>query len=303
MLPRVLASIRPLVSSKIRNSKPEIRNKSDGQNPKGNPNTLAIPRCFQRISDFGLRPSFGFRISVFGFPCRLLAGCILALLAPSCWCQTNWPDAFATMPVPPGTTRLEQTNCSNVLLSSFKKNAAVKALILMPGATDELYFFHRVHVALTNSALNLRDAIFALTNQTLIRATLRPPFLLLHSDEDPLEPLEVIENQRTADKIKAHKFMPYVISDDQDWEHVFVALESKLGILLEPPAKSTDSFHFFRHNFAAYDLNGWEALEVAALAGKTTFTVKSGLVVFAGDRRYRTLPVAPAGLMNNDHPR
>ena len=77
-------------------------------------------------------------------------------------------------------TRLDETNCVPVMLKAFQRNPAVKALIFMPGATDEFYFFHRAQVHFTNSAPTLFDAVFALTNHTRICATFHPPFLLLH---------------------------------------------------------------------------------------------------------------------------
>ena len=73
------------------------------------------------------------------------------------------------------------------MLDAFQSNAVVKALIFMPGATDELYFFRRAHAKLTNANPSLLDAIVALTNQTYIQATFQPPLLLLHTTEDPLD--------------------------------------------------------------------------------------------------------------------
>jgi hypothetical protein len=52
-----------------------------------------------------------------------------------------------------------------------------------------------------------------------------------------------------------------------------------------PKKGSPKSNHFFRNSFAAFDLDGWEALEASALAGKTKFTVKKGQIVFEGDER------------------
>ena len=71
--------------------------------------------------------------------------------------------------------RIERdTIASAILLNSFRRNPAVQALIFMPGATDEFYFFRRARARLTNNAPTLLDAVTALTNQTYIRATLEP---------------------------------------------------------------------------------------------------------------------------------
>ena len=52
-----------------------------------------------------------------------------------------WQDALARMPlgVPQnGVIELNRTNCVPLMLDAFQSNGVVKALIFMPGATDEL---------------------------------------------------------------------------------------------------------------------------------------------------------------------
>ena len=85
----------------------------------------------------------------------------------------------------------------------------------MPGATDEFYFFRRARARLTNEAPTLLDAVVALTNQTYVRATLNPPFLLLHTAEDPLEPIAVVEDPRTAERVKGRKFEKHALFEDK----------------------------------------------------------------------------------------
>ena len=65
-----------------------------------------------------------------------------------------------------------------------------------------------------------------------------------------------------------------------------VAAES----VLRPWPRSQDSWHFYRHSFAAWNLTGWEALESTALAGETAVTVRRKQVVFALDTRPRANP-------------
>jgi hypothetical protein len=225
----------------------------------------------------------------------------LALLAApwSLPAQTNWPEALAKMPLKQPVSELNRSNVAPVMLASFQRNPAVKALIFMPGATDEFYFFRRARAQLTNRAPTLLDAVAALTNQTLIRATLRPPFLLLHTAEDPLEPVAVVEDQKTADSIRGHKYDKAAVYDDVDWDHLEHFLGFYLNTNMRPPPLSHDSYHFFRHTFAEFDLNGWEALEAAALAGKTKFTVKKNMVLFDLDERVPAAPpregVSPGG--------
>src|SRR5437762_13531011 len=95
---------------------------------------------------------------------------------------------MAKMPLVTNVTVLNRTNCAPLLLQSFQENDAAKALIFMPGATDEFYFFNRLKATLTNDSPTLLDALTALTNQTLVHTTFRNGFILVHSTEAPLDP-------------------------------------------------------------------------------------------------------------------
>ena len=209
-----------------------------------------------------------------------LAGAPAALPA-----QTTWQEQFAQMPLTNRVTELTRSNCVAVMLGSFRRNPAVKGLVFMPGATDEFYFFRRARAQLANRAPTLLDAVAALTNQTYIRATVRAPFLLLHTAEDPLEPIEVVLDQKAADSVRRHKFAGAALYNDRDWDYVGHLLGFYLNTTMIPKRGSPKSNHFFRNSFAAFDLDGWEALEASALAGKTKFTVKKGQIVFEGDER------------------
>jgi hypothetical protein len=223
--------------------------------------------------------------------------CLVILAMILAWplaAQTTWQEEFAKMPLTEKVTELNRHNCVKVMLGSFQRNAVVKALIFMPGATDEFYFFHRAKAKLTNSAPTLLDAISALTNQTYIRATLRPPLLLLHTDEDPLEPIIVIQDQHTADRLHKKHFEKHGVFNDRDWDFMQPILSFDLDTKMFPGLYTHESHHFFRHSFAEFDLNGWDALRAVALAGKTVFTVQKKKVVFAGDPRVSATAVAPS---------
>lgn len=194
------------------------------------------------------------------------------------------------MPLKSRIARLNRTNTVPVLLESFQANASVKALIFMPGATDELYLFKRAAADLTNTAPTLLDAVSALTNQTLIRATFLPPFLLLHTDEDPITPLFKIEDDETAGKIRSRHPATHLLYNDRDWDYVHYDMRKPLRIEILPGRRTNETFHFYRHSFAAWNLNGFEMLEAVSLAGKTTFTIERNRIVFRGDTRVRALP-------------
>ncbi|MGP8201388.1 MAG: hypothetical protein ACLQU4_18005 [Limisphaerales bacterium] len=221
-----------------------------------------------------------------------LAG-LLAAAGPLA-AQTTWQEEFAKMPLTEKVSELNRHNCVKVMLASFQRNPAVKALIFMPGATDEFYFFRRARAALTKSAPTLLDAVSALTNQTYIRATLNPPFLLLRTDEDPLEPIVVIQDQRTADRLRKKHFERHGIFNDRDWDYMQPILAFDLNTKMLPVLQSHESHHFFRHSFAEYDLQGWDALRAVALAGKTGFAVSRKKVVFSGDTRVKAPAVPPS---------
>jgi hypothetical protein len=196
-----------------------------------------------------------------------------------------WQAALAKMPLREPASELNRTNCVSLMLRAFQPDPLVKALIFMPGATDEFHFFKRAHPVLTNTSPTLLDAVIALTNQTLIRAAWRPPFLLLHTDEDPTEPLFRIEDARTHDRIQKRKFLRHALYIDRDWDFLHPFLSWHVNVRMIPSKMSHESWHFYRHSFAAWHLTAWETLEAVSLAGKTTFVVEKRQVVFDGDTR------------------
>ena len=202
----------------------------------------------------------------------------------------TWQSALAQMPLGPNVAELNRSNCVNVMLSAFQSSVMVKALMFMPGATDEFYMFKRAKARLTMGRASLLDAVEALTNQTLIRVTFRPPMLLLHTDEDPLEPVIRIEHQSTVKKLQRIPFPQHVSYNDRDWDYVQPILKKTFRVDIRPWRRSYDSWHFYRHSFAGWGLSGFEGLEAVALAGKTGFTVEKGRLVFEGDERVRATP-------------
>jgi hypothetical protein len=201
-----------------------------------------------------------------------------------------WQSAVDQMPLGANVTELNRTNCVNLMLHSFRSNDVVKALIFMPGATDEFYFFRRAKAVLTNGYPSLLDAVTALTNQTLICATFQSPLLVLHTDEDPLNVSFVIKDPDTLARIQQSRFVPHALYNDRDWDFLLPILKKSLRVRFSPKSHTTQSWHFYRHSFAAWNLNGWEALETIAMAGKTKFTVEKKHITFTGDERVLAVP-------------
>jgi hypothetical protein len=218
----------------------------------------------------------------------IVAGLALVRLAATA--EEAWPGALARMPLPSNPGQLNWTNCPQVVLGAFQSNATVKALIFAPGATDELYFFRRVVVSLTNTAPSLLDAVVALTNQSPLRVTFRAPFLVIYSDEDVLDLDVTIQHPRTVEKLKARKPLPRILVIDRDWNQLLDVIRNGVGTTLQPYRGSIHSWHFYRHTFAGWNLSPWETLEASALAGKTKFTVLRGTAVFEVDPRIGVLP-------------
>ena len=215
---------------------------------------------------------------------------LLAMLATSALAGESWQSALSRMPLGTNVTELDRSNCVPLMLDAFQSNGVVKALIFMPGATDEFYFFRRAHATLTNSNPSLLDAVTALTNQTYIQATFQPPLLLLHSTEDSLDGFATVKNESTAAKLRQRPVPDRVVFNDADWENLRLALNKKMSVGLRPDPDAPETFHFYRHSFAACGVTQWEMLESIALAGKTTFTLHWLTVKFQPDSRGGVVP-------------
>ena len=226
-------------------------------------------------------------------PTKWLGLLLLCTLMHGALAGEPWQDALARMPlgVPQSAViKLNRTNCVPLMLDAFQSNGVVKALIFMPGATDELYFFLRAHAVLTNATPSLLDAVMALTNQTFIQVTFQPPLLLLHTTEDSLDVIAAVKNKSTGAKLR-HRLVPgRILLEDADWGVVRSTLKGKLSVGLRPFENTLPSWHFYRHNFAACGVTDWEMLETLALAGKTTFTVHWLTADFQPDRRAGVTP-------------
>lgn len=205
-----------------------------------------------------------------------------------------WQDALAKMPLGVQARELNRSNCVEIMLSAFQSNALVKALVFMPGATDEFYMFRRARAVLTNSPCSLLEAVIALTNQTFIQATFRTPFLLLHTTEDPLEPVNTVLDRRTEAKLKEGMCLAHLCCNDRDWDFLQPILKHSLRIKLRPWRYSNHSWHFYRHSFAVWNVDGLEALEIVALAGKSRFTLRRGEAIFEEDQRVQSAPTFDA---------
>lgn len=222
---------------------------------------------------------------------RRMALLLLAIvLCGNVFAGETWQAALARMPLNTPAASFNATNCIQLMLNAFQSNGVVKALIFMPGATDEFYIFHRAHPHLENPRPSLADAVAALTNETYIRADYQSPFLLLHTTADALDPIAVVKSKSLAAKLRARIVPGRLVFDDCEWDDMRSALKGKLRVRLRPLSNRPDTWHFYRDSFAACGLSQWELLEAIALAGKTGFTLHWWAAEFYLDPRTGPVP-------------
>ena len=214
----------------------------------------------------------------------------IAGLGENALADESWQDALSKMPLEASVTELARTNAIPAMLNAFQSNGVVKALVFMPGAADEFVFLRRAHATLTKANPSLTDAIVALTNQTYIQAEFRPPFLLLYTTQDSLEPIIVVKSKSAAAKLKARTVHGRMSFYDSNWDYTRRVVAKKLSVEMLPFSNSPDSSHFWPNNFTACDLTQWELLEAVALSGKTTFTLHWLTANFELDLRPGSLP-------------
>lgn len=198
--------------------------------------------------------------------------------APSA--EVNWPDAFAAMPLPSPAPRLNRDNAICVILEAFRSNALVKAIVVLPGVSDDFYLVNRDQPPLNLAATNLWQAVHALTNSTAVRATLRPPFLLLHLPNEHTQPAVIAGEDTLARKLKNPARLHRLACCDAHWETLQPELQKRLRTRLRPEARSEAAWHFERHNVSGWGLTGWELLLATAWAGGTEAVIADSHVSF-----------------------
>jgi hypothetical protein len=225
---------------------------------------------------------------------RLFVCFVLGTVLSSGVRGADWAEVVARMPLAQAVPVLNRTNAVALMLGAFRENDTIKALIFMPGATDELYFFDRDSAKLTNASPTLLDAISAYTNQTRILVKFSPPFLLLHSKEDPLEPVIKVEHARTAEKLASRKFDRHTFYNDAPWPVIKKDFGFSMNVFMWPEPYADSANHFYRHTFTGWNLTGMEALQAIVLSGKTTVTIGRGKLSFEPNPRFLERPEGSA---------
>ena len=184
------------------------------------------------------------------------------------------------MTLPGGTNPIERENAVPRILQGFQANSLVKAIVVLPAVSDDLYLINRDQPKLTLRATNLAEAVLLLTNATAIRATFQPPFLLLHRGEDFLVPQYMIQDAAAARRLQSETHLPRALFLDLHWKKLRPVLNKALRHGIYPWSTSEESWHFARHNLAGWNLTDWELLAAVSLSGSTTYTVEKRRVTF-----------------------
>ena len=184
------------------------------------------------------------------------------------------------MALPGGANPIERDNAIRRILEGLQSNTTVKAIIVLPAVSDDLYLINRDKPKLGLRATNLADAIKKLTNATEVRVTFQPPFLLLHRDEDFLTPQLTIKDAGAIERLKGESRLPRVLFCDAHWQQLRTLLNKKLRPSILPWSKSDDAWHFARHNLAGWNLTDWELLTAVSLTGKTRIIIEKRRVIF-----------------------
>ena len=211
---------------------------------------------------------------------RLLLAFALLACGHSGLAQTNWIEALRRMPLPGATNPIERENVVSRILQGFQTDALVKAIVVLPGVSDDLYLINRDKPRLSLRAANLAEAITMFTNATEIRATFAAPFLLLHRSEDFLIPQFSARDPRAVERLQSATNLLHALFLDLHWKKLRPILNKALKPGVRPWSTSEESWHFARHNLAGWNLSDWELLVAVSLSGKTCFTVEKRRVTF-----------------------
>jgi hypothetical protein len=194
--------------------------------------------------------------------------------------QIEWQETLQGMPLTEPVLLLNRSNAIPIILGSFRSNASIKALVVLPAVADDLYLINRDQPPLNLRATNLHEAITGLTNRTTVRATFRHPLLLLHLDRDRQEPIISIRHLPTADRLRQRRSPDHLVFCDRSWRTLQPLLGRNLELSVLPPAQSAEAAHVYRVNLACSGSSEWELLTAISLASRTGLTIRRGQVVF-----------------------
>jgi len=194
----------------------------------------------------------------------------------------DWQAAFAKIPIRTQTFAAHLTPPVELILTNFQPTAEIRAIVLMPGAADRLYFYDWGQVTLPENP-TLLDAITALTNKAGLTVFTAPPFLLLAMPYDnPRDPLSVAPEVR-IDKLKLteRKIPSRTYFIDRSYDRLVPQTEKLTRLRIKPSRTDAGSWHFYRLSFVGYNLTAAEFLRALAYGTKTTVQIQKRKAVFS----------------------
>ena len=183
----------------------------------------------------------------------------------------DWQAHFAKIPINTTSFRAHLTPPVDLVLTNFQPSSEIRAVVLMPGAADRLYFYDWGEVKLPPNP-TLLDAITALTNAADLRIFVAPPFLLLGmSYDNPADPLTYTPTAKPGLNERKQKGRTYYL--DRPYDRLLPKAEKFTKLKFIPKRTSPDSWHYYRLSFVGYDLTADELLRALAYGTKTTVVV------------------------------
>lgn len=209
---------------------------------------------------------------------------LLCFFSPSAHAQ-EWRETLAKTPFKKSHFQAYRTEPVELILKSFKPSNDLRAVVLMPGAADQLYFFDWGKIDLPKNA-SLLDALEALTNKTHVTYSVIAPFLLIHMGRDTTsDPL--IHTPAKLINVEKHIKPKRLYSLDHPYDRLQPWLEKVTGLTVFPDSKSPTSWHWYRISFVGYEFNAPDLLRALAYATKTSVAVEENRIAFK-DRPFQS---------------
>jgi hypothetical protein len=208
--------------------------------------------------------------------------CLLGMLCAALPGQgvETWQEALESMPLNTNHIHFFKGEPARAILRGLTANRVVKAIVMMPGSTDELYFHDRGTCSFTNKP-TLLNALEELTNRTSIRPIFRAPFLLLSETNDYSAPLLTSANLESFEHLAKKPFVSEWLMLDKEWDQLYPMMDHYFGLKLSPKLGSPEAWHFYRVYFSAFNLNAKEAIELISLAAQTEVRAEKSRLFFS----------------------
>jgi hypothetical protein len=157
----------------------------------------------------------------------------------------------------------------------------IKALIIQPGATDELYFRPRKTPWFSNPLSSWLEAVRVFTNHPSLQVVFNPPFLLLKRPTDRVNAGITVAHSRWHPWLaKPGPVATHWVIADEHWEQLQPQLHRMLKVPCSPAPASASAAHFYRAFVSGWNLSRPEILAAVCLATQTAATLEKRRIIF-----------------------